>query len=81
MITAEQLYEAHRALIAAQDEVHSTEELYPIEGVPFESALYEAALTRLKKAREHMKALMADATPEVIAAAKERARIARESHG
>jgi flagellin-specific chaperone FliS len=78
-ITAEELVAAHYAYIKAQDEVLSVETLYPIEGVPYETVLYEAALTRLKDARERMTSLMKLAKPEVINKARGIVRNTRSS--
>lgn len=72
--TVEDLLKANAECVAAREEVASVSELYPIEGVPFETGLYEIALRRRKKANDAMKALVKLATPEVLAEAQARSR-------
>lgn len=71
MTTVEQIIEAYDKCKDANDEVESVSALYPIEGVAFESALYELALTRKKTADDALKALVAAADKAVIEEARQ----------
>lgn len=73
-VTVEELVKAHELCLATRAEVDQVDLLYPVEGVPFESALYEAALTRKKQADDTMRSLMSKAAPEVLAEARRKVR-------